>query len=217
MRHDAICSLIELFQNPECKLEKLELDEASLNEEDTEQFIKALPPSLKLLRIISDFQDNILLRWLKSFPRWLEGLNLYACQLSEELVVDLAEYLQQTRVLKMLDVSRNKAIGQSLDFMKSLPHSLEELSMNQCDLSKQSVLDLAKYVEIAQNLKVVSVIGNEMVGHEFAFAQAFAKSTIKKLCTDHLSNKFLESFMEQRKSDNENQPAIMIVAHIIGK
>nr|XP_048314143.1 ribonuclease inhibitor isoform X2 [Myodes glareolus] len=164
--------LCEGLLDPQCRLEKLQLEYCNLTATSCE-------PLASVLRVKPDFKElvlsnndlheagvQMLCKGLKDSACQLESLKLENCGVTSANCRDLCDVLASKASLLHLDLGSNKLGNAGIAALCSgllLPSCrLKTLWLWECDITAEGCKDLCRVLRAKQSLKELSLAGNEL-------------------------------------------------------
>ncbi|XP_034355471.1 ribonuclease inhibitor isoform X1 [Arvicanthis niloticus] len=164
--------LCEGLRDPECRLEKLQLEYCNLTATSCEPLASVLrvKPDFKELQLSNnDFHEagvHILCQGLKDSACELESLKLENCGITSANCKDLCDVVASKASLQELDLGSNKLGNAGIAALCSgllLPSCrLRTLWLWECDVTAEGCKDLCRVLRTKQSLKELSLAGNEL-------------------------------------------------------
>ncbi|XP_073485493.1 NACHT, LRR and PYD domains-containing protein 12-like isoform X2 [Aquarana catesbeiana] len=183
--------------NPESKIEELGLIGCGLTSScsnDLHSILITNPSLIKLDLSVNYLQDSgikLLCDGLKDPSCTLQDLSLFGNNLTEGSSIHLASAIRNNQTLRKLDLSGNNLEGPHFsDLMKAVTTSrIEELLLNDNDLTDSSCPPLASIIRSNQTLRRLDLSWNNLEGPHFRdLMTALTTSQIEELL---LNNNFL--------------------------
>nr|XP_039327151.1 ribonuclease inhibitor [Saimiri boliviensis boliviensis]XP_039327152.1 ribonuclease inhibitor [Saimiri boliviensis boliviensis]XP_039327153.1 ribonuclease inhibitor [Saimiri boliviensis boliviensis] len=181
--------LCEGLLDPQCRLEKLQLEYCSLSSAGCEPLASVLraKPDFKELTVSNNDIDETgvraLCQGLKDSPCQLETLKLEKCGVTSDNCRDLCSILASKASLQELALGNNKLGDVGItELCPGLLHPssrLRTLWIWECGLTAKSCVDLCRVLRAKDSLKELSLAGNEL-GDEGA--QLLCESLLEPGC-----------------------------------
>ncbi|XP_043558458.1 leucine-rich repeat-containing protein 31-like isoform X2 [Chiloscyllium plagiosum] len=189
------------------KLKILKLVDCDLTAKDAKALGQALSVITKLevldLSMNKDVGSGLetLFQELKHVPH-LQVLKFHLCGLKGDSIINLAQILPLLSSLQVLNLALNKNIGNSLRHLiarlRFLPR-LTTLVANNCNLSEESIVELADTIPNLMELETLDVSWNKCIGGNLGLLLRTLQSSsclrVLKLCSCNLTGQDLESLV----------------------
>lgn len=164
--------LCEGLRDPQCRLEKLQLEYCNLTATSCEPLASVLrvkPDFKELVLSNNDFHEagiHTLCQGLKDSACQLESLKLENCGITSANCKDLCDVVASKASLQELDLGSNKLGNTGIAALCSgllLPSCrLRTLWLWDCDVTAEGCKDLCRVLRAKQSLKELSLAGNEL-------------------------------------------------------
>ncbi|XP_032747381.1 ribonuclease inhibitor isoform X1 [Rattus rattus] len=164
--------LCEGLRDPQCRLEKLQLEYCNLTATSCEPLASVLrvkPDFKELVLSNNDFHEagiHTLCQGLKDSACQLESLKLENCGITSANCKDLCDVVASKASLQELDLGSNKLGNTGIAALCSgllLPSCrLRTLWLWECDVTAEGCKDLCRVLRAKQSLKELSLAGNEL-------------------------------------------------------
>ncbi|XP_036024149.1 ribonuclease inhibitor isoform X2 [Onychomys torridus] len=164
--------LCEGLMDPQCRLEKLQLEYCNLTATSCEPLASVLrvkPDFKEIVLSNNDLQEagvQMLCQGLKDSACQLESLKLESCGITSANCRDLCDVVASKASLRQLDLGSNKLGNAGIAALCSgllLPSCrLRTLWLWECDITAEGCKDLCRVLRAKQSLKELSLAGNEL-------------------------------------------------------
>ncbi|CAO2583846.1 Ribonuclease inhibitor [Lemmus lemmus] len=164
--------LCEGLLDPQCRLEKLQLEYCNLTATSCEPLASVLRAKADFKELVLSNNDlheagvQMLCQGLKDSTCQLESLKLENCGITSANCRDLSDILASKASLQQLDLGSNKLGNAGIAALCSgllLPSCrLKTLWLWECDITAEGCKDLCRVLRTKQSLKELSLAGNEL-------------------------------------------------------